>query len=88
MAKQKLKNYPKYQKRMFDSLINGNETWDHLYEPKWKGDNRIWALKHAKRSSIAEQTLTAKKVLFSSKILGHSCKLLFQKVEVCLVASI
>ena len=42
---------------MFDSFITGDETWVHFYEPKRKVDNRIWALKHAKRPSIAKRTL-------------------------------
>ena len=50
---------------MFDSLITGDETWITFYEPMWKVDNRIWALKHTKRPSIAERTLTAKKVLYA-----------------------
>ena len=48
MAKQLLKKYPKYQKKVFDSLITSDETLVHFYEPKKKVDNRIWALKHAK----------------------------------------
>ena len=88
MAKQLLKKYPKYQKKkLFDSLITGDETWVQFYEPKRKVDNRIWAMKHAKRRSIAKQTLTEKVLytIFFPEILGHSCKLLFQKVGVCLV---
>ena len=65
MAKQLLKKYPKYQKKVFDSLITGDETWVHFYEPKRKVDNRIWALKYAKRPSIAKRTMTAKKVLYA-----------------------
>ena len=72
---------------MFDSPITGDETRIHFYEPKRKIDNRIWALKHAKRLSIAKRTLTAARkegviCHFSSEILGHSCQLLFQKVGV------
>ena len=82
MVKQLLKKYPKYQKKVFDSFITGDETWAHLYEPKRKVDIRIWALKHAKRLSIANRTDSKEGVLrpFSSEIFGHSCKLLFQKV--------
>ena len=65
MAKQLLKRYPKYQKKVFDSLITSDESWVHFYEPKRKVDNRIWALKHAKRPSIAKRTLTARKVLYT-----------------------
>ena len=48
---------------MIVSYIAGDDTWVYLYEPKRKVDNRIWALKHAKRPSIAKRTLTAKNVL-------------------------
>ena len=37
----------KYQKKVFDSLITGDETSVHFHELKRKVDNRIWALKHA-----------------------------------------
>ena len=65
MAKQLLKKYPKYQKKVFDILITDDETWVHFYEAKRKVDNRIWTLKHAKRPSFAKLPLTAKKVLYS-----------------------
>lgn len=65
MAKQLLKKYPKYDKKLFDNIITGDETWVHFYEPKRKVDNRIWALKGAKRPRIAKRTVTAKKVLYA-----------------------
>ena len=52
------------RKKVVDSLITGDETWVHFYEPKRKV-NRLWALKHAKRPSIAKWTLTAKKLLYA-----------------------
>ena len=81
MAKQLLKKYPKYQRKVFDSRITGDETWVHFYEPKQKVYNRIWALEHAKRPSTAKQTLTTMKVLYAIffRNSGHLCKLLFQK---------
>ena len=54
--------YPKYLKKVFDSLITSDETCVHFNEPV---DNRIWVLKHVERPSIAKQTLTAKKVLYA-----------------------
>ena len=65
MAKQLLKKYQKYQKKVYDKLITGDETWVHFYEPKRKAYNRIWALKHAKMSSIAKRTLIAKNLLYA-----------------------
>ena len=44
-------------------LIIGDETQANFNEPKRKVDNRTWALKHAKRSSVATQVLTETKVL-------------------------
>ena len=69
MAKQLLKKYPKYE--LFDNLITGDETWVHFYEPKCKVDNRIWALKGAKRPRIAKRTATAKKVLYAIFLYKH-----------------
>lgn len=63
MAKTLLMTYPNYQKNVLDSLIMGDKTWFHFYEPKRKVDNTIYALKLAKRSGIAKRTLAAKKVL-------------------------
>ena len=55
MAKQQLKNYPKYQKNVFDSLITGDKTWVYFYDQGRKVYNRISALKHAKRPSGAKR---------------------------------
>ena len=65
MSKQLLKKFPEYKKKVFDNLVTGDETWVHFYEPKRKIDNRIWALKHAKRPHIAKRTMTSKKVLYA-----------------------
>ena len=71
------------RKNVFNSFITGYETGIYFYEPKRKVDNRIWALKYAKMQCIAKRTLIAKK-----DILRHFLqKLLFQLVEMCLVAS-
>ena len=64
-AKQLPRKHPKYQKKVFDSLISSDETWVHFYEPRRKGDNRIWALKQAQKLNIAKRTLTAK-VLYAN----------------------
>ena len=63
----------KISEKVFDSLITGDETWVHFYEPKQKVDNKIWALKHAKRPSIAKWTLTAKKVLYTVFFRHANC---------------
>ena len=83
-ARQLLKKYPKYHKKVFDCLITGDETWFHFYEPKQKIDNRIWALNMPKGQVLLNEHWQQR----CSEILGHSCKFLFQKVGMCLVASI
>lgn len=82
MNLQKLLNkYPKYQKKVFDSLIAGVETWIHFYEPKRKVKIWIWAWK---------RTPTAKMLLsqFALEIVNQSCILLFLNVGVFLKASV
>ena len=37
MTKQMLKKYPKYQKKVFDSLITGDETWVQFYPKRDMG---------------------------------------------------
>ena len=34
IAKQLLKQFPKYNNRSFANIITGDETWVHFYEPK------------------------------------------------------
>ena len=53
-----------------------------FYEPKRKVDNRIWALKHAKKSRIATRTLTENQRTDSPKSL-LACKVLME----CCVSS-
>ena len=60
MAKQPLKKCQNIRKKVFDSLITGDETWVYFYEPKRTVNNRIWVLERAKRFSITKQTPTAK----------------------------
>ena len=48
-AQELLKKYPKFDKRVFNSFVTGDETWVHFFEPKRKVNNRILATKNAKR---------------------------------------
>ena len=41
IAKQLLKQFPKYNNRSFANTITGDETWLHFYEPKRKIQNKI-----------------------------------------------
>ena len=61
IAKQLLKQFPKYNNRSFANIITGDETWVHFYEPKRKIQNKIWATKRGKRPCIAKCTMSFKK---------------------------
>ena len=54
IAKQLLKQFPKYNNRSFANIITGDETCVHLYEPKRKIQNKIWATKGSQRPCIAK----------------------------------
>ena len=64
IAKQLLKQLPKYNNRSFANIITGDETWVHFYEPKRKIQNKIWATKGGKRPCIAKRTMNIKKVMY------------------------
>ena len=64
IAKQLLKQFPKYNNRSFANIITGDETWVHFYEPKRKIPNKIWATKGGKRPCIAKRTMNIKKVMY------------------------
>ena len=64
IAKQLLKQFPKYNNRSFANIITGDETWVHFYEPKQKIQNKIWATKGGKRPCIAKRTMSIEKVMY------------------------
>ena len=64
IAKQLLKQFPKYNNRSFANIITGDEMWVHFYEPKQKIQNTIWATKGGKRPCIAKRTMSIKKVMY------------------------
>ena len=64
IAKQLLKQCPKYNNRSFANIITGDETWVHFNEPKRKIQNKIWATKGGKRLCIAKRTMSIKKVMY------------------------
>ena len=41
IAKQLLKQFPKFNNRSFTNIISGDETWIQFYEPKRKIQNKI-----------------------------------------------
>ena len=64
IAKQWLKQFPKYNNRSFANIITGDETWVHFYEPKQKIQNKIWTTKGGIRPCIAKRTMSIKKVMY------------------------
>ena len=64
-AKKLLTMFPKYDKKVFDNVVTGDETWVHYFEPVRKINNKIWATKYARRPIIAKRTISAKKVLYA-----------------------
>ena len=64
IAKQLLKQFPKYNHRSFANIITGDETCVHFYEPKRKIQNKIWATKGGKRPCIEKCTMSIKKVMY------------------------
>ena len=61
IAKQLLKQFPKYNNRSFANIITGDETWVHFYEPKRKIKN-YGQPKEAK--DLAKRTMSIKKVMY------------------------
>lgn len=62
-AKKLLKMFPEFNRRRFNNVITGDETWVHFFEPHRKIDNKIWATRNARRPTIAKRTLSVKKVM-------------------------
>ena len=49
IAKQLLKIFPNLDEKKFTSVVTGDETWVHYFEPIRKVSNKIWAPKTSKR---------------------------------------
>ena len=64
IAKQLLKQFPKYNNRSFANIITGVETLVHFYEPKRKIQNKIWSTKGGKRPCIAKRTMSIRKIMY------------------------
>ena len=58
-------------KKQFASVVTGDETWVHYFEPVRKVGNKIWATKHSKRPIIAKRSLSTKKVLYAIFFSGE-----------------
>ena len=64
IAKQLLKQFPKYNNRSFANIFTEDETWVHFYDPKRKIQNKIWAAKGGKGPCTAKRTMCIKKVMY------------------------
>lgn len=64
-ARELLKLYPKYDKKVFSTFVTGDETWVHFFEPQRKVNNKIWATKNARRPCIAKRLQSSKKVMYA-----------------------
>ena len=71
VAKKLLQMFPKYDKKQFATVVTGDETWVHYFEPVRKVGNKIWATKHSKRPIIAKRSLSTKKVLYAIFFSGE-----------------
>ena len=73
IAKQLLKQFPKYNNRSFANTITGDETWVHFYEPKRKKQNKIWATKVGKKPCIAKRTTS-----IDLEVRGNVCNFFYK----------
>ena len=64
IAKQLLKQFPKYNNRSFANINTGDKMWVHFYKPKRKIQNKIWATKGDKRPCITKRPMSVKKVMY------------------------
>ena len=69
VTKKLLQMFPKYDKKQFASVVTGDETWVHYFEPVRKVSNKIWATKHSKLPIIAKCSLSTKKFCMQSSSL-------------------
>ena len=60
-ARKLLKRFPRYDQIIFMSVVVGDESWIHYFEPHRKIRNRVWLIKNARMPCIA----SAKKVMYA-----------------------
>ena len=53
-----LKTYKGCNSRVISSLLTGDETYVHKYEPQRRADNKQWKRKDQKRPCIAKRTIS------------------------------
>ena len=70
-ARELLKTYKGCNSRVISTLLTGDETWVHMFEPQRRVDNKQWKRKNKKRPCIAKRTISSKKMLYA--IFFNSC---------------
>ena len=61
---ERLKTY-KGCSRVISNLLTGDETWEHIFEPQRRADNKQWKRKDQTRPCIAKRTISSKKMLYA-----------------------
>ena len=62
-ARKLLKTYKGCTSRIISNLLTGDETWEHMFEPQRRADNKQWKRKDQKRPCIAKRTISSKRML-------------------------
>ena len=64
-ARELLKTYKGCNSRVISTLLTGDETWVHMFEPQRRADNKQWKRKGQKCPCIAKRTISSKKMLYA-----------------------
>ena len=65
-ARELLKTYKGCNSRVISSLLTGDKTWVHMFEPQRRADNKQWKQKdEKKRPCIAKRTISSKNMLYA-----------------------
>ena len=64
-ARELLKTYEGCNSQVISSLLTGDETWVHKFEPQRRADNKQWKRKDQKHPCIAKRTISSKKMLYA-----------------------
>ena len=63
-ARELLETFKGCNSRVISSLLTGDETWVHMFEPQRRADNKQWKRKE-KGPCIAKRTISSKKMLYA-----------------------
>ena len=54
-AREFLKTYKGCKSRVISNLLNGNESWVHMFQPQRRADNKQWKQKDQKRPLLPRE---------------------------------